>query len=152
MLPTGTIKPPLDDGAVWYRSLGTAPNRKLLVSWIGVRHADNAGPISFQAVLEETSNEILLAYQDTLHGNPAQDHGASATIGLESPDGTLGTQFLHNQPLLAPYQATTSLRHTNPGRSRIVRKACSGTQGPSVSQPRTRASAASGYIARSGVR
>ena len=84
-----------------------------MIAWIGVRHADTAGAISFQATLEEGSNEILLAYQDTLHGNPAQDHGASATIGIESPDGTLASQFLHNQPLLAPYQATTALRYTN---------------------------------------
>jgi hypothetical protein len=107
------LDPSLNGGAVWYRTVGSAPNRKLVISWVGVRHADTAGPISIQAVLEETSNEILLAYQDTLHGNPAQDHGASATIGLESPDGTLGTQFLYNQPLLAPYQATTALRYTN---------------------------------------
>jgi subtilisin family serine protease len=107
------LNPALSGGAVWYRTLGTAPNRKLVVSWVGVRHADVAGAISFQAVLEEGTNEILLAYQDTLHGNPAQDHGASATVGIESPDGTLGNQFLYNQPLLAPYQATTSLRYTN---------------------------------------
>ena len=119
-LPNGVVAaywddldPSLNGGAVWYRSLGTAPNRKLVISWIGVRHADNAGPISFQAVLEETANEIVLAYQDTLHGNPAQDHGASATVGLESPDGTQGHQFLRNQALLAPYQATTALRYTN---------------------------------------
>ena len=63
-------------------------------------------------------NGVVAAYWDDLepghlHGNPAQDHGASATIGLESPDGTLGTQFIYNQPLLAPYQATTALRYTN---------------------------------------
>ena len=107
------LNPALNGGAIWYRTLGIAPNRKLVISWIGVRHADNAGPISFQAVLEEGSNEIVLAYQDTLHGNPAQDHGASATVGLESPNGSLGHQFLYNQPLLNPYQATTALRYTN---------------------------------------
>ncbi len=118
-LPNGIVAAYWDDlnlalgAGVWYRNLGTAPNRKLVVSWVGVRHADVAGPISFQATLEEGSNEILFAYQDTLHGNPAQDHGASATIGIESPNGTLGSQFLHNQPLLAPYQATTALRYTN---------------------------------------
>ena len=118
-VPNGVVAAYWDDlnpalgGGVWYRSVGTAPNRKLVVSWVGVRHADIAGPISFQAVLEETSNEIVLAYQDTLHGNPAQDHGASATVGIESPDGSLGAQFLYNQPLLAPYQATTALRYTN---------------------------------------
>ena len=89
------------------------PQPQTVISWLGIRHADTAGPISFQAVLEEGSNEILLAYQDTQHGNPSHDHGASATIGLESPDGTIASQFLHNQPLLAPYQATTALRYTN---------------------------------------
>jgi hypothetical protein len=119
-LPNGIIAaywddldPSLNGGAIWHRTTGTAPNRKLVISWIGVRHADTPGPISFQAVLEESTNDVLLAYQDTLHGNPAQDHGASATVGIESPDGTQGSQFLHNQPLLAPYQATTSLRYTN---------------------------------------
>ena len=118
-LPNGVVAAYWDDlnpalgGGVWYRNVGTAPNRKLVVSWVGVRHADVAGPISFQIVLEEGSNEIVLAYQDTLHGNPAQDHGASATVGIESPDGIQGSQFLHNQPLLAPYQATTALRYTS---------------------------------------
>ena len=118
-LPNGVVAAYWDDlnpalgGGIWHRTLGTAPNRKLVLSWVGIRHADTPGPISFQAVLEEGSNEILLAYQDTLHGNPAQDHGASATIGLESPDGTIGSQFLHNQALLAPLQATTALRYTN---------------------------------------
>ena len=46
-------------------------------------------------------------------GTPAHDHGNSATIGIESPDGTIGSQFLHNQPLLGPLQATTALRYTN---------------------------------------
>ena len=81
--PNGVVAAYWDDlnpalgGGVWYRNLGTAPNRKLVISWVGVRHADTAGAISFQAVLKEGTNEILLAYQDTLHGNPAQDHGAS---------------------------------------------------------------------------
>ncbi len=52
-----------------------------------------------------------------LPGHPARksgpDYGASATIGLESPEVSLGAQFLYNQPLLAPYQATTALRYTN---------------------------------------
>ena len=118
-VPNGVVAAYWDDlnpalgGGVWYRTLGTAPNRKLVISWVGVRHADTAGPISFQAILEEGSNEILLAYQDTLHGNTSHDHGASATVGIESPDGTIGSQFLHNQALLAPLQATIALRYTN---------------------------------------
>ena len=117
--PNGVVAAYWDDlnpalgGSIWHRTLGTTPNRKLVISWIGIRHADTPGPISFQATLEEGSNEILLAYQDTLHGNTSHDHGNSATIGLESPDGTIGSQFLHNQPLLAPYQATTALRYTD---------------------------------------
>ena len=107
-VPNGVVAAYWDDlnpalgGSIWHRTLGTTPNRKLIVSWIGIRHADTPGPISFQATLEEGSNEIVLAYQDTLHGNTSHDHGASATVGIESPDGTIASQFLHNQPLLAP--------------------------------------------------
>jgi subtilisin family serine protease len=117
--PSGIVAAYWDDlnpalaGGVWHRTIGAAPNRKLVISWVGVRHADNPGTISFQAVLEEGSNEILLAYQDTLHGSPTYDHGASATVGLKSPDATTTHQRLHNQALLGPNQATTSLRYTN---------------------------------------
>ncbi len=55
-LPNGVVAAYWDDlnpalgGGVLHRNVGTAPNRKLVVSWVGVRHADVAGPISFQIV------------------------------------------------------------------------------------------------------
>ncbi|MDP9491856.1 MAG: S8 family serine peptidase, partial [Actinomycetota bacterium] len=101
-VPNGLVAAYWDDlnpagaGGVWHRTVGTAPNRRLVVSWVGVRHYTVPGPISFQAVLEEGSNEIVLAYQDTLHDNATYNHGASATVGIESLDGAQGLQFLYN--------------------------------------------------------
>ena len=117
--PNGVIAPYWDDlnpaveGGVWYRTVGTAPNRRLVVSWVGVRHYSTAGGISFQAVLEEATGDVVLAYLDTDHGHAGFDHGASASVGVENLDGSRGTQFLHNQPWLAPYAGTTALRFTN---------------------------------------
>jgi hypothetical protein len=117
--PNGLVAAYWDDlnpavqGAVWHRTLGSAPTRKFVVSWVGVRHYSTAGAISFQAVLEEATGDVVLAYLDTDHGHAGFDHGASASVGVESPDGSRGTQFLYNQARLAPYQATTALRFTN---------------------------------------
>ena len=117
--PNGVIAPYWDDlnpaveGGVWYRTVGTAPNRRLVVSWVGVRHYSTAGGISFQAVLEEATGDVVLAYLDTDHGHAGFDHGASASVGVENLDGSRGTQFLHNQPWLAPSAGTTALRFTN---------------------------------------
>ena len=75
--PNGVVAAYWDDlnpalgGGVWYRNLGTAPNRKLVVGWVGVRHADTAGPISFQAVLEETHERD----RARLPGHPAREPG-----------------------------------------------------------------------------
>jgi hypothetical protein len=117
--PNGLVSAYWDDlnppaaGGVWHRTVGAAPNRKLVVSWVGVRHFTVPGTISFQIVLEETSNDVVLGYLDTLHDNATYNHGASATVGIENLDGTQGLQFLFNQARLAPYQGTTALRYTN---------------------------------------
>jgi hypothetical protein len=104
---------PAVEGGVWHRTIGSAPNRRFVVSWVGVRHYTAAGPVSFQVVLEEGTGDVVLEYLDTDHAFPGLSHGGSASVGVESPSGSLGTQFSYNQARLGPYQATTGLRFTN---------------------------------------
>lgn len=61
-------------GRVKYQTLGTAPNRQFVVSYLAVPHYSASGTNTFQVVLNENGS-FLFNYQNT--GN----QGASATIG-----------------------------------------------------------------------
>ncbi|MEW6692433.1 MAG: DUF6701 domain-containing protein [Pseudomonadota bacterium] len=67
---------PAVGGSITYATLGSAPNRRLVVSWNGVPHFSSGGSYSFQAILYE-NGEIKFQFGS---GNA---NGASATIGIE---------------------------------------------------------------------
>ncbi|MCK7478985.1 MAG: PKD domain-containing protein [Candidatus Moduliflexus flocculans] len=97
---------PAAGGAVYSLLEGEAPNRRLTVAWVDVPHGYwTGGAVSFEATLFEGSNEIVFQYQDVTFGSAYYDAGASATVGVENVDGTDGTQFLHEQPLLSDAMA-----------------------------------------------
>jgi subtilisin family serine protease len=118
--PNGLVAPYWDDlnprpagAAVWHRTLGSSPDRKFVVSWINVPHFDGgSNGITFQVILEERTGDAVFQYADSSFGNAALNHGASATVGLESADGLFGSQFSFEEARLQPYQATKALRAT----------------------------------------
>jgi hypothetical protein len=116
--PNGYAAPLWDDlnpsagGGVWYRTIGSAPARKFVVAWVGVPHYLNTGAATFEVVLEEGTNAIVFQYQDVDFGDPFNDWGVSATVGVENSSGAVGRKFLYDQALLQPYQGTKSLRFT----------------------------------------
>ena len=116
--PNGIAAPLWDDlnpsagGGVWHRTVGSAPNRKFVVAWVGVPHYHSPGTATFEVVLEEGTNDLVFQYQDVDFGDPFNDYGASATVGTENVDGSIGRRFGYDQALLQPYQATKSLRFT----------------------------------------
>jgi hypothetical protein len=63
-------------------------------------------------ILEEATGDVVYQYADTAFGDAAVNHGASATVGVESVDGTFGSQFSFEEARLLPYQATKALRAT----------------------------------------
>jgi hypothetical protein len=67
---------PAAGGSITYATLGSAPNRRLVVSWNDVPHYPNSGQYNIQAILYETG-EIKFQYGS---GNV---NGSSATIGIE---------------------------------------------------------------------
>ncbi|MCQ4163274.1 Ig-like domain-containing protein [Tahibacter harae] len=75
-------------GAVYYATVGTAPNRRLIVQWDDKDHAlypNQAGGITFQTVLEEGTGRIHYVYRDLTFdvlAEPNPDFGGSATVGL----------------------------------------------------------------------
>lgn len=115
-LPDGLIAPYWDDfdlgdgGSVWLRTIGEAPNRRLVVAWIDVAHQLASGTGTFELVLEESSNEFLFQYQSVLFGSASYGYGRSATIGVEHFTGTVGRQFSHNEASLYEYEGQTAIR------------------------------------------
>ncbi|MGQ9586961.1 MAG: OmpL47-type beta-barrel domain-containing protein [Thermoplasmata archaeon] len=79
---------------VYYQTLGSAPNRQLVVEWVDVVELGDINLMTFEAVLNETG-EIWFQY-NTLNGRD----GWSATVGIESLDGWMGTQYSYNSPVL----------------------------------------------------
>ena len=104
---------PLNGGGIWHRTVGTAPNRRFVVAWVGVPHyLAVSHKVTFEAILEEGTNGVVFQYQDVSSGDPTLDYGADASVGMENAAGAIGRQFLYKNPLLAPYEGSKSLRFT----------------------------------------
>lgn len=76
-------------GSVTTLSEGVAPDRRLTIEWSGVRHSTAPGEATFEATLFESSDQILLQYQDVVVGG-GSDFGATAVVGLASVPGVNG--------------------------------------------------------------
>lgn len=96
--PNGAIYPywdnlnPSTTGAVYYGVTGAAPNRRFVLSWVGVPRVSTAIYMTFQAELFETTGQIQFNY---LEVNPTSSRGggARATIGVEDPSGLVATKY-----------------------------------------------------------
>ena len=75
------------DTRIFVLSDGTAPRRRVTVSWNNLRDNITNEPYAFQATLHEGSNEIVVQYRQI------PDLGAGASVGVENQDGTEGTQY-----------------------------------------------------------
>jgi hypothetical protein len=94
-LGSAQIAPFWDDlftgGNVYYAVVGQAPKRKFIVQWDHKNHYNNGvsdpGGITFEMILEETTNTISFQYLNTSFNNsqhPEWDRGGSATVGFQS--------------------------------------------------------------------
>ncbi|MBI2929695.1 MAG: S8 family serine peptidase [Verrucomicrobia bacterium] len=110
--PNAVICPYWDDldpggsSSVRIGAVGTSPNRKVVVSWVGVPHRSKP-PISltFQVVLMEGSHQILFQYQ-SVSASKSLGAGRSATVGLENESGSVAAKYSFNgSALLANNQA-----------------------------------------------
>jgi subtilisin family serine protease len=101
--PDNFIAPFWDDlnpataGSVYYLFQGSAPNRTFTIEWEGVSHYYNTGTVTFEATLYEGNNNLIFQYKDVDFGNSSYNNGASATIGVENIDGSIGLQYSYNQ-------------------------------------------------------
>jgi len=88
---------PSGGGAVYWEVKGTAPNRRLIVQWNDVIHYGGSDGGTFEVILYEGTNKILMQYADVNFGNSDIDNGASATVGIQK-DSKQGLQYSSNTP------------------------------------------------------
>lgn len=106
--PSNLIAPFWDDltpssgNGVYYKVIGNAPNRKLVVEWNNVPHYYTfRDGITFEVILYEQTREIVFQYQDVYFNDPDYDYGQSATVGIENSPGTMGTLHSYKQASLS---------------------------------------------------
>jgi len=100
---------PTANGDVYYNTLGTAPNRRFVVTWYEVPHYNNVGSNTFQAILYESSREIQFNYNSlTVTSIDSQ------TVGLNKGDGTRFNSYAITPPAngtsirFYPYEASST--------------------------------------------
>ncbi|NUM81582.1 hypothetical protein HUU42_12315, partial [bacterium] len=73
---------------VLYKTVGTAPHRQFVVTWMNFDKADQAGTqlLTFQIILYETTNMIRIQYEQ-LSGVAPASSGGRATVGIEEKNG-----------------------------------------------------------------
>ncbi len=106
--PDGVVAAFWDDldtraaGQVLTATVGTAGDRMFVVEWNRVQLHDYAqsGPLTFRLALFESDGRVGFEYVQ-LDGTPAGAvSGDSATVGIESPDGSKGVTWSHAQASL----------------------------------------------------
>lgn len=102
--PNNMICPYWDDlnpaggGRVWTGTIGVAPHRKFVVSWVDVPHSVVTGGetrFTLQALLHETG-EITFQYLDVQNGRSVLNSGRSATVGVEDPQGQTAVLYSYH--------------------------------------------------------
>lgn len=88
-----------ETGAIYYQTVGTAPNRHFVIEWHDRPHYNGVGAATFEIILYEETNNIKFQYQDLDFGNASYDYGASATVGIRG-SGDNHLQYSYNEALL----------------------------------------------------
>ena len=104
-------------GSISYSTIGTAPNRILVVQYSNIQHFSSGNPVTSQILLYESSNII------EIHTASMPSDGGSHTMGIENASGTLAT--------VVPGRNSTSWSVTN---DYVQFTPCSSTQTVTVTQ------------------
>jgi hypothetical protein len=100
-------------GDVYWKEIGAAPHRRLIVEWFNRSHYNNTGSATFEMVLYE-NGDILYQYQDVDFGDSAFDNGASATIGLRGIGSANSLEYSYGAPGVQANRAICFVKPGNP--------------------------------------
>ena len=86
-----------ETGDIMYQTIGTAPNRKLVIQFNNMSFWNSPVLLgTFQVILFEGSNNIQTQYRSIVDLTSDRASGNSATIGLENRDGSAGVVCSYN--------------------------------------------------------
>ncbi len=92
-------------GAVQYQTMGETGSRRFVAQWTNAYVVRSRTPVTFQAILVEGSNRVLLQYRSVGGASaPAAALGGAATIGIRDSGGESNgrrLQWSYNSPVLA---------------------------------------------------
>ena len=115
-------------GAIYYQTVGAAPNRRFVVQWENAFPQGAANPVTFQAILTETTNKAVFQYKTVALGGAEPAHnGAASTVGIRNtgaPGNNQGIEWSFNAPVLANNYAIsfgTSISDTTPPTVTVLR-------------------------------
>jgi hypothetical protein len=97
LLPTGTLQnntlcllwDDLDPsllGEVYVQTLGSAPNRRLVIQYDNVKHNLSTLGITAEIILYEGTNIVEFHYSDVSFNEVDKDNGLSALVGIQTDD------------------------------------------------------------------
>jgi len=105
----------------YYETLGTSPNRRVVISVINVQHFPSGNPVTLQYKLFETSNIVEVHYQ------AAPSDGGTHSAGIENQDGTIGIQYYLGTdplavgaPLAVRYTPTVTIEASDTGFAEVL--------------------------------
>ncbi|MBK7031238.1 MAG: hypothetical protein IPH45_19470, partial [Bacteroidales bacterium] len=82
-------------GELRFETIGTAPNRVLVVQWTSFRHYAGTGDYNFQIRLEETTNKVVMHYGTmTESGSYTQQVGARGNTSADFANRSTSTNWL----------------------------------------------------------
>jgi hypothetical protein len=99
-------------GAVFYQTSGPVGARRFIVQWNQAYPQNGASGVTFQAILSEGSNQILVQYANTVAGVNGFDQGAGATVGIRDASGQTNGRNLewsYNAPVIPSQTAIVFL-------------------------------------------
>jgi hypothetical protein len=84
-------------GDIMYQTIGTAPNRKLVIQYANMSFWSSSVLLgTIQVILFEGSNNIQTQYRNIVDLESDRASGSSATIGLENMNGSAGVLCSYN--------------------------------------------------------
>jgi len=96
-------------GGVLYQTLGTAPDRRVVIQWNNAYPQGSTNPITFQVILGESDNSVLFQYKNvSLDSTDPARNGAHATVGIRNAGAPANSQLLqwsYNVPVIADRSA-----------------------------------------------
>jgi hypothetical protein len=87
---------PYTTGGVFYKVIGTAPNRQFIVEWKDVAHYYSTlgtDGTTFEIILDEATQEIYYVYEDVNHDNALYNNGLDAEIGVRGTNQNINVSM-----------------------------------------------------------